>query len=90
MDPDFSNREITEMFNDIRKGQDRIEAQTVKTNGRTTALEKWRSFITGGLAVMVMLILPALTWALFQIVNLPNELHTQVQAAVQDALNNNK
>ena len=36
----------------------RIEAQTQKTNGRVSRLEVWRGFITGGLAVIVALLLP--------------------------------
>lgn len=34
----------------------RIEAQTIKTNGRVSALEKWRSYLAGGMAVLLFLI----------------------------------
>ena len=42
---DFSNREITSMFEHITEQLKRIEAQTVKTNGRVTRLETWRTII---------------------------------------------
>lgn len=86
MEQDFTNREITEMFNDLRKGQDRIEAQTIKTNGRVTGLEKWKSFITGGISVITLILVPLLAWSLLEIINFKETLHVQVQAAVQDAL----
>ena len=34
----------------------RIETQTIKTNGRVSALEKWRSYLAGGMAVILILV----------------------------------
>ena len=36
----------------------RIEAQTVKTNGSVRSLQAWRGYIMGGLAVITVVILP--------------------------------
>jgi hypothetical protein len=47
----------------------RIEAQTVKTNGRVSALEKWRSYILGGLAIISMIVVPLLIQSIGFIVN---------------------
>lgn len=39
-DSQYSNRELDRMFKDIKEQLDRIEAQTVKHNGRLTRVEK--------------------------------------------------
>lgn len=38
-----------------------ILEQTKKTNGRVRALEVWRGYIVGGLAVVTTLLIPVLT-----------------------------
>lgn len=40
MEQDFTNREITSMFEEVKAILVRIEEQTTKTNGRVTSLEK--------------------------------------------------
>ena len=37
---------------------DAIHEQAVKTNQRVSKLEKWQSFIEGGLAVLTILVVP--------------------------------
>ena len=37
---------------------DAIHGQAVKTNQRVSKLEKWQSFIEGGLAVLTILVVP--------------------------------
>ena len=34
----------------------RIEAQTIKTNGRVNNLENWKGYITGGVAVLTFIV----------------------------------
>jgi hypothetical protein len=41
---------------------DAIHDQAVKTNQRVSKLEKWQSFIEGGLAVLTILIVPILIY----------------------------
>jgi len=48
----YSNREIDFHFSEIKETLFRIENQTIKTNGRVSALEKWRWLITGGLIIL--------------------------------------
>jgi hypothetical protein len=47
-------------------GQDRkldaIHAQAVKTNQRVSKLEKWQSFIEGGLAILTVLVVPVVVY----------------------------
>lgn len=89
----YSNRELDQKFDqltdamaemkeDIMQVLERIEAQTTKTNGRVSKLEGWRAWITGGLAVSGIIILPLATYVLYEVAN----LHDTVQAAVQTAL----
>jgi len=46
----------------IGRKLDRIEQRTIETNGRISKLENWRSFLTGGLAVVTIMIVPIIIW----------------------------
>lgn len=54
----YKNREIEEMFNDVKDTLGRIEAQTTKTNGRVSKLERWQSYVIGFCACVALLIIP--------------------------------
>lgn len=41
-----------------------IHNETVKTNRRVSKLEKWQSFIEGGIAVLTILVVPLLIYVL--------------------------
>lgn len=56
METHYQNREIDEKFNDIKSQLNRIETQTVKTNGSVANLKMWRAYTTGALAVIIFLI----------------------------------
>jgi len=56
----YSQRELDHFFLDIQNRLTRIEEQTKKTNGSVAALQGWRMYITGGLAVVVVLLVPIL------------------------------
>lgn len=78
----YQNREIREMFNDLKEGQVRIEEQTTKHNGRMTALEKWQYISMGGLSVLTVIVVPILSWALWVLVNINTEVHKAVDEAL--------
>lgn len=66
-DRDYSKRELDEKFTDIKDSLDRIEAQTVKTNGSVgkafaeiNALKVWRGYLMGIGSVIVALLIPIL------------------------------
>lgn len=63
----YAKRELDEKFGDIKDSLDRIEQQTVKTNGSVAkafveinALKNWRWFIAGIGSVITVLLIPIL------------------------------
>lgn len=60
MDAEYTNRELDEKFDGLHEKLDLILAQTTKTNGRVNRLEVWRGFVTGGLAIISIIVLPIL------------------------------
>lgn len=54
----YNESNLETLFNGIHEKLDKIFKQTEKTNGRISSLERWRSYITGGLAVIIMLLVP--------------------------------
>lgn len=83
---DYKNREIDEMFGDINKALIRIEAQTTKTNGRVSKLERWQSYAQGACAVIILLLVPVAIYFIQQTMSQAS-LHDEVQQAVTDAIN---
>ena len=67
---------------DVRQSLSRIELQTTQHNGRMTKVEKWQSYISGGMTVLTIIVVPILAWALWVLVNIQGQVHN----AVDDAL----
>lgn len=57
MDDRYPNLVLDEKFKDIKASLDRIEQQTIKTNGSVASLKIWRAYTTGALAVLSFLII---------------------------------
>lgn len=64
----YSNRELDEKFNGLHDKLDMIHDQVKTTNGRVRALEKWRSFITGGLTVLSIIVVPILLFVITSLI----------------------
>jgi hypothetical protein len=62
----YTNRELDSHFTEIKETLKRIEAQTMKTNGRVTALENWKYFITGLVTLLILLKLPDIVAVILQ------------------------
>lgn len=56
MEKQYSNREIDEKNKDVFATLQRIEAQTTKTNGRVTKLERWMYGVAGAITILGFLI----------------------------------
>ena len=78
----FKNREILEMFNDLKGGNKRIEEQVIKTNGRVTALERWKYIGMGATSVLSFLVVPILIWALSILVGMDSRIQQSVDRAL--------
>lgn len=62
MDEDYSKREIDIMFKEIKETLSRIESQTTKTNGSVISLRLWRSWMAGGMGIIVLFVIPLLAY----------------------------
>jgi len=55
----YSIKEIIQEFRDEVKGRfDKVDEAQAHTNGDVKALKVWRGFITGGLAVITVIVVP--------------------------------
>lgn len=59
-----------------------IEKQTTEHNHRMTKIEKWQERMMGASVTFALIVMPILSWALWVLVN----INEQVHSAVDDAL----
>lgn len=62
-----TNKELNKDIKHIKETVMRIEKQVIKTNGRVSALEMWRSYLLGACAVMTLLLVPIIIYAVTKI-----------------------
>ena len=64
-DDNYRKRELDEKFDDIKGSLDRIEHQTVATNGKVADLVRWKYLLIGFCSCISIIILP-LVFSLIQ------------------------
>lgn len=83
----YTNREQREWRHDTANSLQRIEFQTIKTNGSVADINRWRERMNGGAAVagvfMTFIVIPILAWAIFVLVHITDTIHNSVQEALQ-------
>ena len=54
----LNNQTIRHILKDIQNELKELKEIVTKTNGRLTKLELWKSYMQGGLAVIILLLIP--------------------------------
>mgnify|MGYP001601220359 CR=1 FL=1 len=54
----LNNQTLRHILADISKDVKGLTEIAMKTNGRLTNLELWRSYLSGGMAVIIILLIP--------------------------------
>lgn len=57
----------------------RIEVQVLKTNGTVANLKSWKSYITGGLTILTIVILPALGYLVLTLLSVDKQVTSHIQ-----------
>ena len=60
----YSKRELDLIFKELKDMLERIEKQTMATNGRVKNLEMWKAYIAGAIAVLSVIVVPMLMYIL--------------------------
>lgn len=79
----FRNREIREMFSDVKESLSEIKKQTTLTNGKVADLKLWKGIFSGAIAVILVVVLPLMAWVLVQVATQSNSiavLNTKIHA----------
>lgn len=60
-----------------------IKRQVIYTNGRVMGNTAWRWYTAGGLAIVAILVVPVLFWAVYELVNIDDRIQSSVHSALQ-------
>ena len=69
MTQNYSDKTLDVLFQEIKDQLNRIELQTVKTNGTVANLKSWKAYITGALTAITLLVLPTLGYLALTLLN---------------------
>ena len=82
MSEQFSQRELESHFEEVKIQLDRIEAQTIRTNGRVGKLENWQSLIIGGASIISFVVIPTIVWIFNERTGAIRDNLTQAQSEI--------
>lgn len=88
---DYSNREIDAMFTALQNSLDRIENKILPeiighvktTNGKVASIQRFKERTIGGVIVISIVVLPLLSWGLYQIANLDERIRTGISIELE-------
>lgn len=94
MKEEYSNREVdmivdglkdhfTVKLQDISNSLARVEAQTMKHNGRMSKMEAWRNYMLGAISIISAVVLPLMGYVLYRVAN----LHEEIRLGISEELN---
>jgi hypothetical protein len=85
----YSNREVDSFLNRQEEAHklfavtlSRIEIQTKETNGKVAEIQRWRERMTGAGYITLLVVLPLMSWALYQV----TQINDKVRVGVREAL----
>lgn len=84
MNEDYTKRELDAHFTEIKDSLDRIEKQTIKTNGRVNKLESWRSLLVGAWFVAYCMVIPLAIYIYLENMNFLKNVIQQNSGAITD------
>jgi len=80
---DNNEKNHSDDIKDVKDSLKLILEQTTKHNGRMTKVEAWKNVMIGGLAVLTVIVLPLLGWALTQLVNVDSRVQAGTRTAIE-------
>lgn len=88
---DPTNREIMYEINDIQKKVEDINTKSLPeikgmvkyTNGSVAEVIKWKERMTGGAYVVLIVVVPIMSWALYKLANLDHTIDDSIKKTLQ-------
>ena len=71
-----------ENFTSIKEAIEGLTVEVKKTNGSVRNLQLWKAYITGGMTVLTLIVVPLLGWALYILANIQGQVHNAVDQAL--------
>lgn len=82
-----TNRELMHFIKDIKENVSDIKFQTTTTNGKVAEIQKWKERMMGGIYVIMIILLPILSWALYQISTIDQKVQNGVSTVLSNEYN---
>lgn len=85
-DKPYSKREMDAHFTEIKDSLTQLKQLVGIANGRTGKLEKWRAFISGGVAIVSFIVIPLIVYIFNAEVRFVSDRLDRQSAVIQQLL----